>query len=844
MKKALLIISLILLQILKVGAASQDLDFSSNEYTQHIQAGGSFSITINDGSALSATWTITETDGTLAAVGLSISPLSANTVTISGTAIAGKVAFQLSSSRFATPRTYHFIIRKPYNLIFVLDKSGSMECPPGTLNWPDCATQNPKRWTFLKNAMNHIVAKFNNETGAASESQYKLTGDKMSAIFFDGDVNLSDNVPSQATGLFEPSCLTKMATLYPPQLGRNGTSFGDGLAAAVAQISPAAEEKVIVLVTDGEQNTDRLVQAATPRAGRDFTDGTDIGLDVYKVHTIGIGVQTTPNAFRDLLTNIKNAGLTGGTAFFTGNDDPTGATLIANDIYNSIFKGFTPQIISKSNHFFTQSQCSQTFSCNDKVSRLFFEGFFNNDITKTCKYFSLKKDSIDVSQYAKIDKFGTSVMLTMDFNKVSNVSSKGNWEFSCYCDVSSKESATLVATADDHNYEFELTRNKQSYVVGDNLSPTVKVTKYGKPVTDAKVTAFLIGPNEDLGELLSVKPMPSLMPALSTESGTIATRKITGLLNSDADFVQKISSRSKSNLISLEYKGNGLYSTNIDLLNNTGDYKLMAFVEKDDSTDGKVIRLLTETIVPRFGAIDWNLSKVIKQSKLGSDGMTFTTMNITPIYTIGGKNRHLGPGFAQAIGTDNSAVKFDKIEDNGDGSYTIDLVSKGNPKFNFYIENDNPYKGTVNGLDKPYIKYRWGLSAHTGVVFPYGKLDSLYSPSIFFEGDFNYWLTPKIGLEAIGGYYTFAKNYAVTGASLLAKYKTINAANRWNITWAAGAGMYKPKSLATASGFCARIIASKNINEHLEFNVNGGFISIPKYDYVFFPISVGVKYIF
>lgn len=798
---------------------------------------------------------------------------SGNTATISGTpTTAADITLVLQAS-ISVPaesgqRTFRLITREPNDIVFALDRSGSMECAVNDWSWP-CPTPMTDRWTVLKNSINIFMSKL--QTGSPTVgNDYKVKGDRLSVVYFEGNVMDGTSTlysdPFITDGLaaarfkdvigFKAGISANMDAQEnrggaAEKLGRTGTGIGNGLLNAIQTKhaytgAVTNKRRVVVLLTDGEQNAAPLVEESGANAGKQvgaFTWSNAVG-DHIEVHSIGFG--SLPPSHPLLMNNISSSGNT----YITSNgiDYAIGATM-GIDVFNNIFKAYSPQLIASTTLTNPPADFSQTFPVNNNVSRLFFEAHFDGEQASRYK-FRVLRDGQDVTQFAQADFGQTYALFTFNFAHILSFGSKGDWVLECKYDnydlvkmvqaPIADRHVILAATADDHDFKFEQILDKPKYIVGDKLGISARFTKNGQPIDNATVTATILKPGDDWGDVVARATTPSL-PLPNKETGSIGQVKYAYLEANSPDITDKIDVKKFNNTLTLQYASDGMYKANYTQLDLSGVYQIVYKVKYSTPEDGMVERTVNQSIVVRFGELDLNLATQTME-EYNDGGFYSYELQYTPAYQSGSRTLLVGPSFERSIRAEGNGVTLHNVEDKGDGSYTFRLKgNKRNPKVNLFFYGEEFYRGAVKRFNKPYFKYPFNISVHGGFTRPLLDLDSTYNNSFFVEADLGYRLSRKWAVELVGGYYDFKSDFNIVGITFYGKMYVDNYSNGGGISIAAGGGYFKPSLNQGTGGLSARAAWEWHFSPRFSINAGISGFLLPAYEYSFLGIGLGAK---
>jgi hypothetical protein len=773
-------------------------------------------------------------------------------------------------------RSYQFIIRHPLQMVFVLDRSGSMECGAtgnSVDDWDACincptstagtcsATCPPgkcgRRWDMLADAVENFCTKID-------PTHHLVGNDRFSVVYFAGESALSP--PFDLDDLntfvnfttFNGGILSNMTTtnISVPQLGRTGTSIGDGLNEAFTyrfETNRTDRRQVILLFTDGEQNATEMISIDGTNwsiGGGNLTRNSFPGVEIY---TVGFG---STHGMNNLLAEIASAG-----GNYYNVSDIIGTS---NHVFNQIFHNFSPDNI-RIDEQILRTENEATFVCNKNVSRLFFEAHFNYPLAKNRRY-KIQKNGEDLTHYAQPVKIGRYyATLIINFQDHPELESEGEWMFTVeqpqFDDVApaiiqtqSRYRIKLIATADDHLLDFSTSAGKERLRVNDKMEPTVRLQYRGQPVENATVSALILKPGDDLNDILARTEAPVNSDA-HPESGPGSTQKYT-YLNLNNSAVLDSFRIAVQNLIQLDHKGDGIYSGSFDNLDVSGIYRIYFSVKADIPEVGLVERFKEQTVNVRFGDIDLGLNWPGKETMLENDVVLKNERRLTvegnrallyfrPAYMAGNRKRYAGPGLWYGIQAKGEGVEKLNVTDNYDGSYDLELkVDNPNPRVRISMFDQEVYQGKLLDFDRLEPFYRFNASLHAGATFPLTDLDSLYNGGFFAEADFGYRLTPGLSLEAVAGYYGFSDNFYILGGTLYAKGSASIGSGGFMVTGAIGGGLYKPKGEDTSAGYSVRLALSKHINARLAVSLDGAWFHLIDPGYSFATLGVGLKYFF
>ena len=194
--------------------------------------------------------------------------------------------------------------------------------------------------------------------------------------------------------------------------------------------------------------------------------------------------------------------------------------------------------------------------------------------------------------------------------------------------------------------------------------PSMRLIWLGTPLKDATVTARVLRPGDDLGDVLAKMPDVDLqLKAKGVEKASAGQLKYRSLLK-DSELVKKILPTSGQQ--TLQYRGNGTYDTPYNPDQVSGVYQIRYKVIADVATYGKVQRVAVQSVYVQPGAIDIEASIIGKTIR----GNTLT-VKLRPKTTYG---KLIGPGQMRAFNITGKSVERVDIKEVGqDGTYEIVL---------------------------------------------------------------------------------------------------------------------------------------------------------------------------
>ncbi len=607
-------------------------------------------------------------------------------VVISGTPLAvGTITFTLNvtvDGGASQSRQYSIEIRRPLDIAFVLDRSGSMSL----------TTDGTVRWEGLKSAVNGFMLKM-------SAPEFATANDRVGLNFFHTTVTQSPSVVNMIPLATAGASVTAALAAEAP----NGwTAMGPGIQdAKTNKLNNASNARTMLVFTDGEQNIAPLVNGN----GRDI-GGVNINNPYpatpgsIKIFTIGIG-----NPSGTYLMTLQNlAAENRGQCLITSNGGSfkDGMGVLIGDI-NSVFvqtfanalRENSPQIVNERESKIDAGGASLLdFPLNDNVEDLVIEvrlsrKFERPQLESIIKNTIIMRDGTDVSNLFTprfIGNFTDTYTLTTNFNKervLSKIkSSSALWEVNLRGDNFTQGlTAYTTAIADDHllDYKFQSSPKPSA---GKDIKFTAKLAYNFKDFDKADIFAHVYRPGEDIGDILSKNPfkVEPNRDDKDKDKTSVGIMKYNALLN-DRGFVKSLLPNEE--VIPLKAIGNGVYEGVYSSTKVAGIYQVLYSIKGQSPTGGVIFRYEKESIYVRFADVDLAQSevKILSQS---ASSMIFSFKPITKQGFL------VGPAMADAFKftTTDKLARLINVVDNQDGSYV--LTFRGSPKS----------KGTLTLLDR------------------------------------------------------------------------------------------------------------------------------------------------
>lgn len=605
-------------------------------------------------------------------------------------------------------RPYRLNVRQPFDMSFVLDRSGSMG---SSTNVTPPAID---RWDALKKGVAGFIPFIRTE--APDGSRFGVT-------LFSTNVLSNNSFPSTLVNI-DNNLLNSVNNELTSQTPDGWTAMGAGLKAGIAKLTDTSRPRVVVLFTDGEQNQPPEVNLD----GHGYSDGTSInpsypaGPGSVKIVTVGVGAPSG-----NYLTTLQNLATENrGVPIITSNGCdfiPPGAVVTnvcpgnVEDAFNyaiaPTLSGNSPLMVNAFGGVLsTDSVTLPAFDINKNLEQLLIKLSFSRNFEapewgRLLADLHILKDGIDVTQYFQpiiLGNYTNSVILRTDFVMQSDTSalperidSEGSYsiELSKPRYIEEDLDYRIIPYADDSRLDMEWKVNPTLPRVNQSFQPTVNLHWQGVPITNANVEAFILKPGDDLGDILA-KNSQKVDPRNAPDAGSPGYQKYLYLLQNDPDFLKQLAF--SQNQQTLSHRGNGRYTANYNPGDVSGIYQIFYRIRANDpETNSPIERFAVESAYVRFGEIDLANSAVNTTVRDNT-----ILINWRPITTSG---RFIGPDQGTAISV--TGINLTNVQDNQDGSYTLTLTGDPTAPITVDVLGEEIYQGPAGQFGKGHKKESW-----------------------------------------------------------------------------------------------------------------------------------------
>ncbi len=695
--------------------------------------------------------------------------------------------------------------RDPVDVALVLDFSGSMLSPA-------CGGCDPKQ-QVLKDAVELFVQLWNILT---------IPADRFGLGYF--RTNISEFLVS-GSALFPaaPNAAAVIADVQG-QVASNATAMGGGIQNAINRLADATRPRSIILFTDGMQNVNPMVDATTfvidNVAGRTNSNvsptmpPTDLNAALgIKVSTIGVGA--TP-AFVDLLDDIATQ--TNGLFKLTTAPDDDLRRFYIEDLVD-VLRTFSPQLVGYRYSAMLTDTATQTFTTNVTARRVAFKLSW-----KRGNQFGLRvmKNGVDLTRFGRVVSGAFYRIFSIDVpTTVSGqpISPGGDWQLTITGTKGTRYEVAALVDEEILKYEFAL--GTGTVLAGSPIPLSVRLMFAGQPVTDARVTARVLAPNQSLATLLSTTPVPTAPAGFQYEAGATAAQRKFQLLLGDSAF--RAAMEPVPNAITFTNNGNGTYSASHANTAMTGPYSVIFTAEGQRADIGSYSRTETRSVSVRFGTPVLTTSGVSWVSAgRGPSGQRYD-LTVRPRDARG---NYLGPdyGHAIAVSVDGTRLTTPPI-DRLDGSYVFQISTMRPPvatNVAITVLGRPLYNGPLAGLPGSSGQSSLlALSAHLGAAIPANGFAASAKTGLLLEADLELRVSRSFSIEGVLGRYEFGSSTDVTAGSIFAKGYLGGAA--WRPYAAVGAGIFKPNYGSSGFGLSGTVGLNGPLAGRLEFDAGVGY---------------------
>jgi hypothetical protein len=633
----------------------------------------------------------------------------------------------------------------PVDVMLVLDLSGSMRT---SVCGPTCR---PKI-DILKLAVGDFVNLF---------KEVAVSADRLGVRYFKTGVTVfptgvgGDPVPALDNAAAVINDVTSPATVAGGM-----TAMGGGLQSAINQLTNTAQQRSIVLFTDGMQNVNPMVNETTLKIETDLGIPTASGVVCVssavvvcpttlamtnpkrKVSTIAIASAT--DRYTTLLGQIATA--TGGTTKVTANPDDALRQFFVETLIDAL-RSNSPQLIAYRHGRLAGDSATETFTTNKTVGKVILALTWAGDDSLA---FRVERDGVDVTASGNMTVGPFSQIYSLAFPaqiEGNEIQPGGDWRMRITGPRGTAYQAAAIA--DETLLEYDLSVGTEDHVVGDSLRWTARLRFGDEPVTDATITAAILKPRQSMGTLLATKPTPSRPDSVRVEPGATAAQNKLQLLLQDHRIWQ--STQPIEGVVTLKSHGDGTYSATLLNTEVVGPYTARFRIEGERADIGSYRRTETVSTVARFGRAEFRRSALRVSLVDQTPTERRFLLYLRPRDRFG---NYLGPDYADRIGVALAAgtVGTDK-RDLVDGGYTVPLtVPAGtDPVVTITVLDQPLFTDRLSKLEAP----RFGLSLHAGPSLPLGKLNDTFDAGPGLTADATRRLNGTFTLAALLGFHHF-----------------------------------------------------------------------------------------
>ena len=639
----------------------------------------------------------------------SVSSSQPVTVTAPTTASLGTVQFSLTGTidggGFESCQNFYTVDllqpKQAFDLVFVLDKSGSMGSSSGA----------GTRWGALKTGVLTFLPFIEQAAGGDTPA-----GSRVGVTFFDTSVNASSTAMFDVLSGGNPSAsFANIPTLLNLTPG-GWTAMGQGLSDGMTKANNASRPRVVVLFSDGEQNIAPMiaesgcafVSPATPINPPDCpaTSG-------HKIVTIGIG-----NPSGTYLSTLENLGGNNrGASLITDNGSTfTGVDAVPSDIgatfQNSIgaaLESNSPQSIA---NFSGKVQpdpavpgvnALEPFQVNRgaeavMLSFAFSRDFETPDLLKLVAGMRVTRDGADVLGDFQPRIYGNySGVITLVANDRMAGSKlrrdlSGEYRVSLSLPPKMRPDLEfrLFAFAEERRLRIAGAPDVRVQKVNDTVDVSVQLDYQNRAIEDADVVVRVFTPGADMGDTLSAGDPVELSGA--DDAGSPGVQKYDQLVAGDPGFLDRL--KLSPNAITMTHQGNGRYTGSFRLPDTVGVVHFVYDVSaRNDALFGRLQRHWYESVYARFDTIDLDASELSWSMIDGALVLDATFRRPS--------GRLLGPGFGSSIRFDGGGPAEALDRQNGSYRFTFADGTTAETPIEVTLLGDTIYSGPAG----------WGIAA-------------------------------------------------------------------------------------------------------------------------------------
>lgn len=716
----------------------------------------------------------------------------------------------------------------------LLDLSGSMT---------GLTASGSSKWDLLKSAVSDYLPLLKSSVPLGA-------GDKLGVYTFNGEsVTQLQNTNFGQAWINNPTSVEN--TLFPSTLTPSDlTPMGGGIQhmfnSFFSSLGTDAMRSIIVF-TDGMQNKNPMFNEMTevienqtgftPASGILGTTGLPLDVDSaparnnhVKIFTIGVGAAP---GFATMLNKLANPDNEYVQIDYLNAAEQNYLNVFFTKTIPSSLRFCSPRVLDYRRGTMTgfDNPPREKFRLNAFVSNLAIRVDYPDGL-ETVK---LYKDGQQVNVGHQTGKGSTLVSVPFPYTGNQSpdpVAPAGEWEL----EIIGKAGRpyNIVAITNDELLKTDLRLGSQSvYYPGNSLPVVAEVGFGGKHLAGATVTATLIRPGDDLGDLAAKSDASGslTLPEPGYQSGQA---KIDNLLR-DPAFLAKIQRENRQ--ITLTDDGAGHYTGSFTGNQVTGTYQVYVrfkgTIPGGTAFEGWEMKCALYDFSEQSGIrLNGQLISVISQ-----EGGPFKKLVIRPTNKF---NRMLGPGQLNRINVQVDGVN-QNLTDNLDGTYSTPTFAGTDPNIKvFVIDQQNPvFDGPASQFDQP-----WEIAGQLGITIPQNGLGA-YNNGIYGQVSLGRRIAPNWQLQLTGGYYGFKSDFNIAGASLTALFTNpALAVGPFDWRLGAGVGYYAPKGQSGAFGLVFRGGLRKAVGSNSVIGLEGAYVTLPDPVISFYTVGLEWSYKF